>query len=442
MKRIWAFFLDILYLPVLFLVLPFLYLKQEKYRRSLPPRFVTPPPRHTDKPCLWIHGVSVGEVKATKTFLEAFQQQHPEWEVVLSTTTNTGFEEAQRLFPQLLVFRFPLDLSFLLERAFSRLKPQLIVLMELELWPNFLLMAAIHQVPVGVLNGRLSEKSFRNYRRFRWFSSWMLHLVQFYLVQNQEYADRFAFLGITRKNIEVTGNMKMDQKIPSASPDLRERLQFSLNDLILVCGSTHPGENEILIEHYQTLKSEFPSLKLILVPRHPEKVNEVAEHLRKKEISFFRWKKEQLEETWLKTSEPVLLVDQMGVLTQIYQIADLVFVGKTLMAHGGQNMVEPVLLGKRVVVGPYTENFKEEMRFLKEHKLVEEVQTPEELFTTFQQLLKDPLRNQKGVRASEVWKTQMGASQRNLQFIETQGYLKKAGHSCPQQKDTSVLESL
>lgn len=422
MYRVWALALDLIYLPLLSLILPLLYLKAEKYRKSLPRRFQAPAKRNSSAPCIWVHGVSVGEVKASKPFLDAFAQAYPNWEIVLSTTTNTGYEEALRLFPQITVFRFPLDLSWILHKTFKNLAPSLIVLMELELWPNFLLLARHHQTPVVVLNGRLSAKSFRHYRFARPLVSFMFQTVQLYLVQNQEYAKRFEALHISPERIQVTGNLKLDQKIPETQQDLRTLFQFDPQDLILVGGSTHPGENEILVEQTQILQQEIPHLRLILVPRHPEKVEEVVRFLEKEACSFIRWTKTGSRFYSGKTNSPIILVDQMGVLTDVYQIAHLVFVGKSLKAHGGQNMVEPLLLGKTTVVGPYTENFKEEMKFLRENGVIEEVQNEKELLAFFQHFFRAPSSSQ-GISARELLRQQIGATQRSLDALKQWGYL-------------------
>lgn len=424
MYRFYALLLDLLYLPLLLLILPLLYLKKAKYRESIPQRFAFPP--CVSGTCLWIHGVSVGEIKAAQTFILLLRKHHPNLTLALSTTTTTGYHEAKRLFPDLLIFRFPFDLSLWWHIAFQRLHPVAVLLLELELWPNFLLMAQHKKIPVWILNGRLSPRSFSQYQRFRRISRWMFRSLSLACVQNEEYAQRFRDLGTPQ--VLVTGNMKMDQLIPPiATSSLREYFQLTPQNVVWVGGSTHPGENEDLIDSFEQILPDFPHLRLILVPRHPEKAPTIVEYLQKRKLPFSLWTENEgiqnapfsNNDSKSESEKPLItVVARMGVLTDIYQISDFVFVGKSLKAKGGQNMLEPILLGKTVIVGPFTENFKEEMKFLREMDAIIEVLDEKELHEKVKTFLITEEWKTKGKASLERWKERMGASERNFRLLE------------------------
>lgn len=320
-------------------------------------------PRVGKRPCIWIHGVSVGEIRAAGPLIEALEQQLPGYEIVLSTTTGTGQEVAQRSFPGHKVFYYPLDFSFSVQRIFDAIRPDLVVLIELEIWPNFLGEAWRRRVPVALVNGRITPKSFRGYRLVRRWLFDPIGKIGRFCVQTEVYAERFRSLGIPEHQIHITGSMKYDQIRVASEADseaVRRDVGVAPGDTVLIGGSTHPGEERALVLAYQRLRARHPGLRLILVPRHTERTDAVRRMI----VELGEPVARRTERLAAGATEPmppgqVLIVDTIGELGRLYAAADVVFVGGSLIPHGGQNILEPAVMGKPTVFGPSYENFKE-----------------------------------------------------------------------------------
>lgn len=321
------------------------------------------PPRLGQRPCIWIHGVSVGEIRAAAPLIDALERELPGYEVVLSTTTGTGQEVARRGYPDRRVFYYPLDLSFSVRRCFDAIRPDLVVLVELEIWPNFLGEAWRRRVPVALVNGRISEKSYRGYRLVRRWLFDPIGKIGRFCVQDETYAERFRRLGIPARQIHITGSMKYDQLRVAADADgaaVRRDMGVGEGEAVIIGGSTHPGEERALLLAYQRLRARLPGLRLVLVPRHTERTDEVRRLITELGEQPVR-RTERLRAGGGAPLPPgaVLLVDTIGELGRLYAAADVVFVGGSLIPHGGQNMLEPALLGKPTAFGPSYENFIE-----------------------------------------------------------------------------------
>lgn len=324
------------------------------------------PPSAPPGPRLLIHGVSVGEVKGAAPLVRELNQRCPGLEIVISTTTETGLEVARQLYPNTTIVRFPLDLSPCVARFIERTRPLAIVLIELEIWPNFLRQANRAGIPVAVVNGRITQKSFARYRWFR-RSLPQFNRISLFCVQLEEYAQRFRDLGGQPERVLVTGNMKADGLMRETSAELAlkvdeltRRLAPRPGQLVLVAGSTHASEERWFV---QAGRAALPDARLVVVPRHPTRANEVVRDLEQLGAGA------QLLTSLRRGAQAAdprvpVVVDTIGELEAVYELADIVFVGGSLIAHGGQNMLEPAARGRAVLYGPHVDNFRQEAALL------------------------------------------------------------------------------
>jgi 3-deoxy-D-manno-octulosonic-acid transferase len=370
------------------------------------------------KKTLWIHAVSVGEVYAATSFVEKLRAALPDFELVLSTVTPTGQAAAKKSFPDLAVFYFPFDWSGAVSRALDAVRPHLVVLMETEIWPNFLAAARKRRIPVILANGRLSPRS---HARYRWARPWIeevLEAVDFVLAQTDTDALRFRSLGIASDRIAVTGNMKFDVARAGSPEDaaraLRERFPAEENERVMVAGSTHPGEEEILLEVYGKLRQKFAGLKMVMAPRHVTRAGSIAGML-----EALPWRFGLASKTEAGRPLPdILILDTMGELAAWYSVARAVFMGGSLIRHGGQNPIEAALFGRPVVFGPHVFNFAWVYERLLESGAAVQVQDEEALYGVLTQWMEDDAEAENmGRRAFEVIRNFRGASARNAGFI-------------------------
>lgn len=410
----------------------FKYLTTGKYRAGIRQRLGRVPARE-GKRSIWVHAVSVGELLQIKPLLKALRERHPEYDVVVTYTTKTAAEIAARELTDYYHCYSPLDLSWVVAKFFRVLNPALIVLVELELWPNWLLHAQRNGVPVLLANGRISEKSFRNYRRFKWLLQPAYDAIRVWAMQDEAYAERARSLCGVRssefgvegsppqnseprtQNVHVVGNLKYDalKAEPDAEKSAMFRAMFSIGDAqrVLVCGSTHPGEHEVLIEILPRL-----DCRVIIVPRHPERHAGVREMLTKAGLPWRN--RSELSPESPAGANDVILLDTMGELAAVYGIADVVFIGGSLIPHGGQNMAEPIALGKATLYGPHTHNFKATVRELRECHGAVEVQNAAELESELKRLLLDEqARTKLGQAGRARLLAGRGALERHLKLI-------------------------
>lgn len=375
------------------------------------------------KPVVWVHAVSVGEVMALREFLKNFLEIFPGIQVVLSTVTPTGQRIARELEgPRLSAVYFPFDFSFACRQFFKKLEPECLLLAETEIWPNLLIEAARAGVPVGILNARLSEKSARRYRRVLNFFAPLLKQLEFVLAQTDQDAARFESLGIERSRIQVLGNMKLDQQLPAAAgdPDFRQKLRekwgYGPSGRVWVAGSTHPGEEEIILEVFRDLRDEFPDLKMILAPRHIERSSQIAELVKKYGMKA---RLAAAKPAGDDNAGDVLILNQLGVLKDIYSFADAVFVGGSLVPKGGQNPVEPAVFRKGVLHGPHVFNFETLYQWLDLQGGGRLVQDRRTIHEAVAQLLRDPAgRSLFGEKAFEAVQKLRGATARHLDTVQ------------------------
>ena len=421
---------DSLYLAASLLGSPYLIFKiitSKRYRSGLNQRFGIIKERLSNKPGIWVHGASVGEVITAKSIIERIDEEFPEWETFISATTNTGFSVAEKTFLNKNIFYFPLDLSWVTKKVILKKKPRFILLIELEIWPNFLISAFKKNIPVIILNGRISNKSVKAYRTIsrisKDFRNSLTSELNVFCARTEFDAQRFRDLGIPGKQIFVTGTMKYDN-IPThidknISKELVKLFHIDDDDLILVGGSTHAGEEEILIRVFERLNKAYPNLKLILAPRHVERTREVSRLIEKTGfVPVLKTEAERSSYKWQNTKREIILIDTVGDLEKVYSISNFVFVGKSLVPSGGQNMMEPAGMGNPVIFGPHTYNFEEEVDLLLKNSAAKVVKTEEELFETVEFFIRNPdAAKEIGLKAQKVVNGKRGATEKNIEIL-------------------------
>jgi 3-deoxy-D-manno-octulosonic-acid transferase len=382
-------------------------LRHKRYRAGWKNRFGHISRKQPGKKCIWIHAVSVGEVNATTMLIKELEKKFPDYEIVVSTTTDTGFARANELFgSRLSVFYFPMDFSRTMRRAFENILPAIILLMELEVWPNLVRIAHQSGVPVVVVNGRISNRGFARYKSVKPLVKKTFQNVTLVLAQTDDYADKFRRLGAPAEKVIVTGSLKYDTAQIADSVDgadiLAEQLfgkisnqQSAISNRLWVAGATGDGEESIILDVYRRLveQKQFADLRLAIVPRKPERFNEVADLIKEKGFDLIRYSKVKSADQKLKIENrklKIVLGDTMGDLRKFYSLATVIFVGRSLVPMGGSDMMESAALGKCTIFGPHTFNFKQTVEDLLKNDGAIEVQNGQELFEVMQKCLENP----------------------------------------------------
>ena len=367
--------------------------------------------------CIWVHAVSVGEVLAV-TGLVAELRRQPHRRVVVSTTTATGQKLAHDRFGAENVFYFPLDFAFAIRPYIRWLRPQLLILVETEFWPNLLWLAQAQGIRVAVVNARISDRSFPRYRRFRRLLRSILDTIDVYVAQSEEDARRLAAIGARPNRIRVCGNLKFDFRPPAALPlvaSLRAALEQAGAGPVIAAGSTVEGEEQEILTAFQRVLERWPQAVLLLAPRHPERFPEVAGLLAASGLSW--WRRSQW--TGTPVGGGVFLLDSIGELSAVYALAQVAFVGGSLAPRGGHNILEPAFHGVPVVVGPHTANFRDVIALFARQNAVRVVKNGEELADLWLRLLADEReRAELGSRASAVLHSYSGATARAADILQ------------------------
>jgi 3-deoxy-D-manno-octulosonic-acid transferase len=377
---------------------------------------VLPQPK-TKRERIWLHAVSVGEVKAVEPFVKLLEARG--FQVVLSTVTPTGQREARKICNA--VFYFPFDLSPVVRKSLQTIRPDLILLAETELWPNFIAEAARLSIPVGVINGRLSKRSLARYQWIEPLIAQVLQKISFFLVQTSRDAEHFRLLGANPKKIQVAGNMKFDtskEEVPAAPTALKASFQIPqvpLNWQVWVAGSTHKGEEEKVLRVFTRLRSVFSRLVCVIAPRHIERAREVETLVRNFNFRPVRF----TELRQVKWPYDVMILDAIGELKKVYSFADAVWMGGSFVEHGGQNPIEPALFARPVLSGPHVFNFEFVYEELEKNQAVVLVRSEDELYGRLKELLENPTRMKEwGSRAADTVARLSGASLKSVEIIE------------------------
>ena len=395
--------------------------RQGKYWRGFSERMGKVPARLSaplqEHRVIWIHAVSLGEVLAIAGLVAEMRRAFPQHRVVVSSTTDTGQDLAQKRFGAENVFYFPMDFAFAIRPYLRALRPELVVLAETEFWPNFLRLVHATGSRIAVVNARISDRSWPNYRRWSWALRKMLRQIDLFLAQTPEDATRLESIGAQPDRVHVSGNLKFDMNLP-APPPIVESLSRSLASAgsgpVLVCGSTVEDEEALLLKTFENVLVSHPRAVMILAPRHPERFEAVAALIRQMSISSYRrsrWQEEPL-------SGAVLLVDTIGELAALYALADLAFVGGSLVPRGGHNIIEPAQHGVAIVTGNHTENFRDIVALFLSRDAVRIVGMAELPLTVMHLLDKPEERLALGRRAKETTQSQVGATSRTLAALK------------------------
>jgi 3-deoxy-D-manno-octulosonic-acid transferase len=400
-------------------------LRTGRYRKHIGAKLFGPPAPLTvgSSRVVWFHGVSVGEVHLLRQVVRAFRERHPDWQVVVSSTTDTGLAEAGKHFADLTVLPYPFDFSWTCRRAIRAVSPRLIILAESELWPNFLRAANRGGMPVVVVNGRMSPRSFRRNARAGWLARRLLFdRVSAFGMQSETYAGHLRALGVPPDRVHVTGNVKYDgvllDRDNPKTRDLRDLVGIAPADPVWVAGSTHDPEERIVLAVYGRLRPRFPHVRLVLVPRAPERFDEVARLIGAAGFSCVR--RSELAPGHPVPRDGVVLIDTLGELAAVWGLATIGFTGGSLNdKRGGQSMIEPAGLGVPVVFGPHTWNFKDAVAGLLEAGGAVRVQDEAGLEREVGRLLGSPeLRTNMGAAARAFVLAQQGATARTLDLLD------------------------
>lgn len=420
-----AYLLNVLYVVLAVLASPWLLagaLQKGKYRDGWSQKlFGLVPRRESEVPCVWIHAVSLGEVSLIASLISEVQRRYPHWDVVISTTTLTGYTLAKTRYAEMQVFYCPLDFTWAVHNAMQRIRPTILMLAELELWPNLIREARRTGTKVAIINGRLSDRSFRGYRRFSGWIRGVLEQVDLVAAQNQQYAERFLALGARPDAVHVTGSLKFDgaqtDRGNVATMRLRQLAGFQDSDIVFLAGSTQEPEERLAIEAFRHLAPEHPELRLILVPRHPDRFAEMASLLASSGLTW--QKRSRLDVTGADPRVRVLLVDRVGELGAWWGTATIAYVGGSMGSRQGQNMIEPAAYGCAVAFGPKTRNFRDVVSALLDAQAAVVVHDGDELQAFVRRALEQPaFAAELGGRARQVVAAQLGATRRTVDLLE------------------------
>lgn len=376
-----------------------------------------------DHNAIWVHAASVGEVVAASPIVRELKKKYPDEMVVVSVVTATGHRMAQRIIPEAdgHIF-FPFDLPVITERIVNIVNPKAIILIETELWPNFLRLAWRKKIPVMMMNGRISGRSMRRYSLIKRFTTRMLFQIRKFCMQSKIDRERIISMGAIPKRVVITGNTKYDQTYAEVSEEerakLRKEFRFEGKGPIIVAGSTHGGEEEIVVRTFGKILEKYPDARLLLAVREITRAASVRFMIKHQGYTVLRRSKMGTEEDDGKSAQIVIL-DTIGELGRLYSLADVVFVGGSFVKVGGHNILEPAAHGKPVLVGPYMFNFQEIFELLSERGVC--IMTPDE--NSFEKTLMDLLGNpdkmkKMGEAALEVVHENQGATERNIASFE------------------------
>ena len=423
------YLLNLIYVGLLIVLSPWLAwaaFRKGKYREGWSAKFLgqVPAPLSAKSPRIWFHAVSVGEVNLLSPILNELLAALPDANILITTTTKTGFQLACQNYARHTVSYGPLDFSWAVERTLNMWRPDMLVLIELELWPNLLLAARQRSIPVAIVNARMSDASTAGYLRLRSMlpnlTAHVLQAIHLVAAQSRPCAERFEQVGINPARVFYTGSIKFDgaqtERDNPLSRQLRELANIQPHDRLFVAGSTQAPEEAYALSVLQSLSDDYPKLRLILVPRHPERASEVAQMLDSSGLAWCR--RTEIGPGIPMTDQRILLVDVVGELGGWWGCADIGFVGGSMGKRGGQNMLEPSGFGVATSFGPNTRNFRDVVAQLLAADAAVVVQDKEDLLEFVRKCLQDTkYRETLGTRAQHVVKSQRGATKATVRLL-------------------------
>lgn len=404
----------------------FALLREEKYRMGLSQKLGFLPPhlllKLSGSRPVWIHAVSVGEVTSTIPLIQEIKKRYPSQKIILSTVTVTGnYTATIRVREVDAVIYFPLDYPFIVKKVIRQIKPKLFIILETELWPNILRELKRNNIPSVVVSGRISNRSYHKYRWGRFFFTKVLDNIHLFCMQTEVDTKRIINIGADKDRVTTVGNLKFDQCVPTITTEEKENLYNMLSlkegQTIFIAGSTHKGEENIVLEVFKNLKKTYEDLILILAPRHPERFDEVADLLSHQKLRSI--KKTKIKVAQKSNHHDIILLDTIGELSKLYSIGTIIFVGGSLVSTGGHNVLEPVTYKKAVIFGPHMDNFSEISRCLRESGGGLQVNNQEEFLSQTEMLLQNDVdRDKLGEKAFEVIAHNQGAINKSMEVIE------------------------
>lgn len=413
-----------LYSVIFTLAIPFILLRllwrgsrAPAYFKRWDERFGLKPAPTSNKPVIWIHAVSMGEVEAARPLVDSMQSQYPQHQILITTMTPTGSARVLSLYGEKVLHCYlPYDLPFAVKRFLGSVRPAIGIIMETELWPNLIHYASQQSIPLVLANARLSARSAAGYQRIAKLTKTMLQQLTLIAAQSQDDRKRLIALGADKDSVHAVGNLKFEISLPASLSEEAEALRTLWgNRPVFIAASTHEGEDEIILNASRRIRAEFPDLLLILVPRHPERFDKVAALSQRSGFKILR----RSEQGMCTREIQVLVVDTMGELPLFYGTADIAFVGGSLVPRGGHNLLEPAALGRPVVIGPHYFNFNEISRQFLAANAAIEINSSESLAETVIALFRSPQkRADMGQAGQQLIQHSQGAGQRLLNLIK------------------------
>ncbi|PCJ31442.1 MAG: 3-deoxy-D-manno-octulosonic acid transferase [Gammaproteobacteria bacterium] len=417
MKQLYTLILT-LALPLLILKLIWRGFRAPAYWRRWPERFGASPSLKSDKPLIWIHAVSVGEVEACRPLVSALKQEYPNHKILITTMTPTGSARVKLLFADSVAHCYlPYDLPFAIKRFLNQVKPAFGILMETEIWPNVISLCKQRNISLVLANARMSVRSATSYSRVPKFIKSILNNFDLIAAQTTEDKQRFLQLGATSRKVHIIGNLKYEVNLAVSIKEKASAMRdmWDSNRPVLVAASTHEGEEEMVLNAARQIRSQCPNLLLIIVPRHPERFDRVAALAQKSGCKTLR----RSEQRPCASDVQILIVDTMGDLPLFYAACDVAFVGGSLVPHGGHNLLEPAALGRAIVTGPHFFNFNAITKQFLSANAALQVNNTEELADTVIRLLTTPQqRAQMGETSLRLIANSQGASTRLVNLIK------------------------
>lgn len=374
------------------------------------------------KNVVWLHAVSVGEAAASEAFLENLRKEFPDVSFVISNTTKTGKIIANKIASSDdAVIYFPFDLSFITKKSVAKINPKIFVSVDTEIWPNMIRAFSDKNIPVILINGRISDKSFKGYSFLKSIFRSTFKRIDLACMQTSLDAERIASLGVLSDHIEITGNIKFDSALKLESDILKiknkfkEKLGPGSSEKIFMAGSTHPGEDEIIAKVFSKLRLDEGNLKLIIAPRHIDRAGDIKTYLKKN----YNYRVKLFSEITSSDAVDVIVVDKIGILKELYAFSTLVFIGGSLIKHGGQNILEPAYFAKPIIFGPYMFNFRDMSDlFLKNNAAIVVDDEPSLYLAANRLIFSEGERNALGRRARRLIDENIGATEKSVEKIK------------------------
>lgn len=392
--------------------------KNPTYRQRIGERFGLVRPLVSDKKIIWIHAVSVGETQASAALVDQLKQQYPKYQILFTTTTPTGAEHVRRIFDASISHRyFPYDIPICTQLFLNRIKPQILLVMETELWPNLFHQCKQQSIPVIIINARLSERSAKRYAMAKILTSQLLQNVSVIACRSEQDAARYKMIGAASGQLTVTGNIKFDQIVQAKdhNTNIQERQQLFQKRRVWIAASTHAGEEQIVLGAHLQLLNSHPDAVLILAPRHPERGDEIENLIRASGFSVVRRTTNQP----MSAVEAVYLLDTLGELSSFYQYADIAFVGGSLVMTGGHNLLEPAALGRPLLTGPHLFNFQEISDLLVSSNALQIISNQSDLALKLEEIfLSDEIRFAMGSKARQVVQDNQGSVKKVMKLLD------------------------